>query len=138
LAIFPDELDTSDENDLNQFNEKFVYLYGHFMAVLSSTDATCTNGTTVPSTFAFEKQILYSQILTPCRGHREVCTVREFAEQVMLPTGMPFTADPRVTSKMGSKYQDNCIILTPSLKSDAEDFYYICSQRIDILNEVKW
>jgi len=45
---------------LNQFNEKFIYLYADMIAVLSAKDAKCEEGKSVPTTFAFEKEIVLS------------------------------------------------------------------------------
>jgi len=50
------------------------------LAVLSSKDAKCEEGKSVPTTFAFEKEIVFSQISTPCNKHREICSLREYEE----------------------------------------------------------
>jgi len=59
-ALFPDHKDDTDENDLNKFTEKFIYIYDHYMAILSTEKAECLDGISVPSTYSFEKEILYS------------------------------------------------------------------------------
>jgi len=138
LAIFPDDIDTSKDNDLNIFGEKFIYLYGHFIAVLNAKDAECVDGKSKPSTYAFEKEILYSQITTPCNHHREICSIRAYEEEILKPRGIEFTPDPRVSAKMGRKLKDNCIVLTPTLKSGADEIFYICSEKFDVLHEIKW
>jgi hypothetical protein len=54
------------------------------------------------------------------------------------PREIEFSPDARVASKMGSKVQDNCLILSPSLRSNYAELFYICSEKLDVLNEIKW
>jgi len=50
------------------------------LAVLSTKDATCEDGEAHPSTYSFLKEIVYTQLATPCNHHREICTVRQYVD----------------------------------------------------------
>ena len=91
-STFPLKTDKSEDNELNQFTWKYIYLYKGKLSVFHSPNKPpgFFPSREAPSQIDFLNNFPIESMKTPCNNLRTVCTLNEFKNQVAAPQEIDF------------------------------------------------